>query len=667
MKKVNFKKINQLILEALKDELPPYFIERIKELFPDNYKEYLDKEVKKTDEIPEGKWAMSDTDKKNIIRIYFGIDVAYIKSLILTFYRSTDVHFWLAYKKSLVDPNTKITFKDPWIDDIEKLYTNFLYKISVSETKSTELVLRDQTGQPILKNGVIKKKKKKAGELVLSKNIVNFSTWIESYNLAYPNKKIINVYNDAEFTKINAQIKENNMDVKLFNDRKMYVYITKDPSATLRKSVSVFYDSCRNIFKSGVQDIMYDVLDYNCKVGFIIFDSPFVDERSGQQHPYTPFARSIIRITDKGIVFDRVYNQHLNRFEVPVAKIISKYSGIKPVNLSDSELHSANAIYDYSPLKNAGSPYVEKFQKRLVLRNKKDQMELASRDPYKFLAQYVGITNYKIYDEAINLALENFDVDSSNVVYNNIFKNLFDKKVLDDNLLKKFLLKSKYRTTLLMRYYDQTGQLPSLQLLSSAIQQLPKVLNSNRNTKVYRDFIKSNLFHAYGNKAINLLLKQYPQSIVDIPNPTPEQVNYVLKKDPALILSLPNPTSEQILDAINRNKKLAVFIFSHFTHLKNNAGLINDLLRKESWLIQFIEKPTKEQIEIAINKEPSLMRVINVPKSLKERMINSDPMNIKYVKDPQPDLQMLAVRLNKNAYKFIDNPDQNVTNYYNQH
>ena len=111
--------------------------------------------------------------------------------------------------------------------------------------------------------------------------------------------------------------------------------VSSKPDDFLRMAVSPFYTSCQELYTGSYRkQLLTNVFDTNSKIAYIIIDRPFTDCR-GNQHPYTPIARSIIRKLETGeLVLDGIYVSKQINIEVhsQFAKLINNKLNVNIIN-----------------------------------------------------------------------------------------------------------------------------------------------------------------------------------------------------------------------------------------------------------------------------------------------------------------------------------------------
>lgn len=357
---MNILKFNQFLLErmALKDELPKHHINAIKDIYGKSSKKFLDMDVpSKTENIKEGKWVLSKEEKDYIIKLIFDdIDV----SNVINGFKYCTTHltkqFMTAFNASKIDKSISFNLPNNAIDItvmLEKFYGNNFYAINVKETKSTEKILRDSNGVPITKDGKIQKVSKNRDEIIFSKNKTSFTTFVDMYNDVFENEDIPNPLDDYEVNEFYSRAKEI-LDMDMFKNFNMELYITSKPSDILNMSISRFYDSCQNLYNGEYnRQLLSNVFDNNMKVAYLIFNTPFTDKESNV-NPITSVSRCIIRNVKGKLFFDQIYpylDNHFSKLQKTFFGIITKYTGMK----SD---YTGGAYY-YSIPDELDNPYLD--------------------------------------------------------------------------------------------------------------------------------------------------------------------------------------------------------------------------------------------------------------------------------------------------------------------
>jgi len=331
MKNIIKKLIKEALDEALKDELPDYMINAVKSNNPDYADKFLDMDVPKhTELIPNVKIELNEPKiKQNFIKEI----QTYFKESILNQYGETavfkyfnDLKLAKIMAKSLnVSPKIILGLSD--VNYLKVLYSK---NFSLLQGKDNDI------DNPIFSN-----------------NKSNLFTFVKSFNKAFPQYqiKLDEFLNDRIFVGLREPIMNFNENVKDLNKAKLYLYITDKPADVLRMSVSNFYTSCQNMYTGlAKEQLLSNVFDENSKLSYLIFDTPYVDNQ-GNKHPFTPIARTIIRVGENNkIMFDVTYPEEM---ENSFYKIIEKYTQLKDEgNVSDT--------YNYKAI-GLPYPYMDKY------------------------------------------------------------------------------------------------------------------------------------------------------------------------------------------------------------------------------------------------------------------------------------------------------------------
>jgi hypothetical protein len=323
--------IRESLDEALKDELPDYMIKAVKNNNPNYADKFLDMDVPQhTQLIPNVKIELNEPKIKQ------------------TFIKEIQKHF----KESILNQyGETVVFQ--YFNDL-KLAKIMAKSLNVSP--KIILGLSDVSYLKVLysKNfSLLQGKDNNIDNPIFSNNKSNLFTFIKSFNRAFPQYQLNldEFLNDRIFVGLREPIMNFNENVKDLNKARLYLYISDKPADILRMSVSNFYTSCQNMYTGAANEqLLANVFDENSKLAYLIFDTPYIDNQ-GNKHPFTPIARTIIRVgkNDK-IMFDVTYP---NEMENSFYKIIEKYTNLKDEGTVDS----------YYPYKSVGlpPPYMDKY------------------------------------------------------------------------------------------------------------------------------------------------------------------------------------------------------------------------------------------------------------------------------------------------------------------
>ena len=192
------KSRNKFVNEAkLRDVLLPRQAKEVKSVWGEQYLEQ--EEITPTDKIKQGTWVLSEEDKRKVLVAFFGVNMDKLYELfnnlpdkfceILKLSINTDL--LTDERKKFVSVLNRFEIKSPSVDEIYLLYEKVFRKLSVGETKSTEVIQRDERGRPILgEDNRPVKITKEAGVPVFTNNLVNINSFLADYNSCYPDQKV---------------------------------------------------------------------------------------------------------------------------------------------------------------------------------------------------------------------------------------------------------------------------------------------------------------------------------------------------------------------------------------------------------------------------------------------------------------------------------------------
>jgi hypothetical protein len=373
-------KRNQFLAEEakIKDVILPRQAKQVDGQWGSEWLEY--EEIEPTDKIQQGVWKLDHDDKMEILSEFFNTN---LKEMYKQFQVLPD-HF-----KTVLGDSIKIelltgTDKDrfisilegfniqfPSIDSLTILTNPIFRKISVGETKATEVITRDDNGVPLKdENNKIVKRTKEEGEVIFSKNLVNINTFVSDYNDCFPSTKVDAGMFSSGYVSDVVNIAAEDMsggsyevDYNPFS-KDMYLYIKHNPKDILNMSVSKYYSSCQHLYTGMFrQKVIGNVFDPNTIPAFIIFDTPIVwkgDVISEQ----LPLARMMIRnleafdTKDSQIYFDRCYP---DRCKDSIDKIVEKYTQMKSVDRSNAGTYYFTPDLPEDSARNIETPYMDRL------------------------------------------------------------------------------------------------------------------------------------------------------------------------------------------------------------------------------------------------------------------------------------------------------------------
>jgi hypothetical protein len=176
--------------------------------------------------------------------------------------------------------------------------------------------------------------------------------------------------NDKHYVGLRDPIINYQTNLKKITDAKLYLYITDKPDDKLRMSISLFYNSCQNLYMGGDtgtgynKKLLSNVFDVNSKVAYLMFDSPFRD-KNGNIHPFSPIARTIIRINHEGNpMFDTVYPGDMEEI---FYSVIEDKTGL-------TNMGKSGDIYHYKGI-GLPTPYTDRYRIKNIGEREYDENE----------------------------------------------------------------------------------------------------------------------------------------------------------------------------------------------------------------------------------------------------------------------------------------------------
>ena len=337
------KRRDKFLTEAkLRDVLLPRQKKEVSQKWGEIFLDY--EEIEASDNIKQGKWKLSEKDKRAILGVFLMAD---IDSVYKTFEDLPEKFIEVANAsielEILSDRGKKLmndfNIQQPTINQIGALTDTFFRKISTSETMSDEMIARDENGRPVMgEDGKPTKIGKEKGQVIYSKNLTNINTFVEDYNRCFPDSKVDStIFRSGDIARLVSSSKEDfggddyNVDIDIFG-RDMYLSINHNAKDILNISISRFYSSCQHLYSGGQRNkLIGNVFDPNTCPAFLIFDSPIYNSSGELISEQLPLTRMLIRNIetwnpndDPQIFFDRAYP---DRTKDLFGKIIEKYSG----------------------------------------------------------------------------------------------------------------------------------------------------------------------------------------------------------------------------------------------------------------------------------------------------------------------------------------------------
>ena len=337
------KRRDKFLTEAkLRDVLLPRQKKEVSQKWGEIFLDY--EEIEASENIKQGKWKLSEKDKRAILGIFLMAD---IDSVYKTFEELPEKFIEVANAsielEILNDRGKKLmndfNIQQPTINQIGALTDTFFRKISTSETMSDEMIVRDENGRPVMgEDGKPTKMGKEKGQVIYSKNLTNINTFVEDYNRCFPDSKVDStIFRSGDIARLVSSSKEDfggddyNVDIDIYG-RDMYLSINHNAKDILNISISRFYSSCQHLYSGGQRNkLIGNVFDPNTCPAFLIFDAPIYNSSGELISEQLPLTRMLIRNIetwnpndDPQIFFDRAYP---DRMKDLFGQIIEKYSG----------------------------------------------------------------------------------------------------------------------------------------------------------------------------------------------------------------------------------------------------------------------------------------------------------------------------------------------------
>jgi dsDNA-binding SOS-regulon protein len=310
---------------------------------------WLDLEqIDASDKIVQGKWKLTEEEKRKALGIFLtaNIDNVYriFENLPDKFIEAVNESIDLDLLKS-DDKWDKIlnnfNFKQPSINQISVMTDPIFRKISVGETQASEVILRDETGRPIMgETGRPQKVAKDPGKIVYSKNLVNINSFVDDFNRCFPENSVdASVFQSGDISRLVSKSREDFsgeryiVEVDIYN-RDLFLSIQHNAKDILNMSISRFYSSCQNLYTGGYsRQVLANVFDPNSCPAFLIFDTPIYNSNNELISEQLPLTRMMVRNIENlrgdesKIFFDRAYPDRMYDY---MSELVKKYTNMEP-------------------------------------------------------------------------------------------------------------------------------------------------------------------------------------------------------------------------------------------------------------------------------------------------------------------------------------------------
>jgi hypothetical protein len=335
----------------IKDVIFPKQAKQIKRQWGEKWLDL--EEIEATDNIEQGRWKLSEEDKMRVLGEFLQCDLEGVyevfKNLPEKFVDAINKSIDLSLFKDDIENWTKLLdnfdMRKPSINQIGALTDSIFRKISVGETKASEMILRGEDGRPIMgEDGRTQKIKKEAGDIIYSKNLVNINSFIDDYNQCFDEKVDASRFTTGEIPRLVGNSKQDfggdnyKVDIDIYG-RDLHLSIKHNPKDILNISISRFYSSCQHLYSGGWRDrVIGNVFDPNSIPAFLVFDAQIYDRDGDLISEQLPLTRLFIRNIEyfsakkeKQLYFDRAYP---DRMWDTLKDIIEKYTSNKHTDAS---------------------------------------------------------------------------------------------------------------------------------------------------------------------------------------------------------------------------------------------------------------------------------------------------------------------------------------------
>ncbi len=330
---------------------------------------FLDyEEVEATTKIKQGKWKLSDEDKYAVLSVFCDSNISNLFKLFSGLPKKFSEVLAKSIDTSILGEAegrvfNEIDINSPTLDQMILIFNSVFRKLSVNDTMSDSVIMKDEKGIPIKdEEGKMMKTQKAIGDLEFTKNLININAFITDYNSLVDKcieKKVdgwvrsdkmdVNLSDNRDLGRLISYYKDNsgnsyNVDIEIFN-RDLYLSISHNPKDILNMSISKFYSSCQHLYSGGYNSkVLSNVFDPNSIPAFLIFETPIMWE--GEKiSDHLPLSRMIIRsietLSDSDKVelyFDRAYP---DRMQTIFGEMVEKYS--------ENESNFSGGTYLYAP------------------------------------------------------------------------------------------------------------------------------------------------------------------------------------------------------------------------------------------------------------------------------------------------------------------------------
>ena len=123
-----------------------------------------------------------------------------------------------------------------------------------------------------------------------------------------------------------------------------------------------------------------------------------------------------------------------------------------------------------------------------------------------------------------------------------------------------------------------------------------------------------------------------------------------------------------ILYFIKKVPPTSSHVFNDLAEKTTSNELLLALVKRDDWFIKYIKNPDKEvQLDAVTRSGYAIKYIKNPTKEVQLAAVSHNGYIIQYIKNPDKEVQLAAVSKNGLAIDYIKNPDPEVLKYYKEH
>lgn len=131
---------------------------------------------------------------------------------------------------------------------------------------------------------------------------------------------------------------------------------------------------------------------------------------------------------------------------------------------------------------------------------------------------------------------------------------------------------------------------------------------------------------------------------------------FCIQRDTSLFKEMKHPSEKMCMFALAEDGRNLKYLYSKFTDIKVTNKMIWTAITSRPSAIYYVpkKKRTTEMKEYAFSLEPELMlNEDDIRHEFLENMLSEHPENIKYIRNPDDDLVILALKANPNVVTYV--------------